>query len=233
MPYLYHKPACMPRIIILLLSFLTAAGPTFAQHPFFAEAPANRSFYGGFTLGANFSQVNGDMASGYNKVGLHAGPLVYVRFSPLFGAGLELLYAQKGSKVRRVTESYYTGTSVEAYDMKLNYVEVPLMLYYFGHRRLHYGLGVSYARLINSKEEAFTIAPVNLDPSLYPFKRDAVDLLAEVNYMFYPGWFIGLRYDYSLTSIRDAERIPVGYGGGLAPGQYHNLFSLRVVRLLR
>lgn len=179
-------------------------------------------------IGINFSQVDGDGFSGYNKIGLNSGAWVLVKLGKRFGSSLELDYSQKGSKVRRVTESYYTGTSVEGYDLKLNYAEIPLLFHYLPEGKFIYSAGASYGRLIQSKEEAFTIAPVNLNPEINYFRKQDFNSIVGASYVFYKNWLINLRYAYSLTTIRDPQRVPQGYGGG---NQKNNLFTLKLVIL--
>lgn len=189
-------------------------------------------FSGGYDVGANFCQVDGDLLGGYHKVGLSAGGVVYVRFSEKLGVSVELLYSQKGSKSRTLRESM-AGLAVEAYDIKLNYVEVPVMFRVFGSKRVHYGIGASYSRLIKSKEEAYANGNINLYPDINFFRKSDLCFAADVSYEFYKGSFISLRYNRSLMSIRDAQRIPQGFGGGDAPGQFNNYFTLRLIHLFR
>ncbi|XZF12513.1 porin family protein [Chitinophagaceae bacterium MMS25-I14] len=191
-----------------------------------------RVFYGGFTVGMNASQVDGDGFSGYHKAGLNLGPLVFARFTNHFGASMEMIYTQKGSRQRGITDDPTGSGLSEAndYDLKMNYIEVPVLLRYFSDKKIVAGAGISYARLINYKEEAITVAPVNLDPNLYPFHKSDVDVVADVNWGL-KGWYFGIRYAYSLASIRDGDRIPQGYGGGRFSGEYHNLFTLRLTYL--
>ena len=206
-----------------------------SPHNFFArdeESDNPRIFYGGLVAGGNFSQVDGDGFSGYHKAGLNFGATVYASFTSHFGASMELLYTQKGSRERNYTEDAAGVGYVNDYDLKMNYVEVPVLLRYYASNRLHYGAGISYAQLINSKETAITYAPVNLDTSLYAFHKNDIDFVADVNYEFYKGWFLNFRFNYSVRSIRDGNRIPENYGGGRFAGQYHNYFTLRLVYLI-
>ncbi len=200
----------------------------YAQRPASPFADEYRNFWGGIAAGVNFSQVDGDGFAGYNKVGLNAGPVVYARFSPLIGASLEIAFSQKGSKMRRITDNAYSGPAVERYDMKLNYAEVPLLLHLMPEGRFHYSLGASYGYLISSEETAETIAPVNLDSELYSFLDQDINMIFGASYQLYGNWFFSGRFAYSLSTIRDPARVPVGYGGG---NQANNLFTFRLVYL--
>ena len=221
-----------------LIFFLLLAGPAVAQaqqRSLFGQDDdaVPRVFYGGLTAGANFSQVDGDGLEGYHQVGFHAGPLVYAHLAGSFYASMEILFAQKGSKWRAITESQYTGSGVEGYDLRLNYAEVPLMLHVAYRPRFSAGAGISYARLISFNESAYANYPINLHPDINYFRKDDICGLGEVSYEFWRGWLILMRFSYSLTSIRDAERIPQGYGGGYFAGQWNNAFTLRLVYFFR
>jgi len=228
------------RSLILFCTFTACAVVnSYAQsqppHNFFArdeESDNPRVFFGGFTAGGNFSQVDGDGFTGYHKAGLNFGPVVYASFNGHFGASMELLYTQKGSRERNYTEDAAGVGYVNDYDLKMNYMEVPVLLRYYADNRLHYGVGVSYAQLINAKETAVTYAPVNLDTSAYSFHRNDLDFVADVNYEFYKGWFLNFRFNYSIRSIRDADHIPENYGRGRFSGQYQNYFTLRLTYLI-
>lgn len=220
-------------ILYLLFAILPVA---VGAQSFFAtgEDGTPRLFYGGVAAGLNFSQVDGDSYAGYNKVGFNGGGMVYVRFSDRVGISLELAYSQKGARVKQSTTDIYGVGYLNDYNLKLNYAEVPLMFYIVADNngKIHFRLGASYARLVNASEEAVANFPVNLDPALYPFKKQDISYIGEINYMFYQGWFLSFRYTYSITSIREAQHIPPGYGQGFA-GQFNNLFSLRLMRLLK
>lgn len=214
----------MHRLLFFLFLLPTAA---FSQSVF--QTDDNRIFFGGFAGGANFSQVDGDALSGYHKVGFQGGAQVVARFSPFLGAGLELLYAQKGSLFKGFSADAYANTYLEKYRLRLNYVSVPLLLYVWMPEKVSYHAGVSYDRLVSSKEEITGPQSYQvLNPEAFPFQKNNFSLLGGVGYEFYRGWQIQMRYEYSLTSIREGKYIPLGYGGGTFGGQYHNLFTVRL-----
>jgi hypothetical protein len=224
------------RFLIIFLYALFTGADTYAQYvPFFRipEGEPKRTFYGGVAAGANFSQVDGDTYSGYHKVGLHIGPLVYIRLNQMFSVSTELLYVQKGAKARSFRENSYGVPYQDQYDIKLNYVELPVMAHLYIHGRFHYGLGVSYARLLNAKEEAYTVYPINIYPDVNYFKKDDISGIGEVAYEIYKGLFVDVRFNYSLRTIRDPFRIPQGYGNGTAGRQLNNVWTVRFVCLIK
>jgi hypothetical protein len=191
----------------------------------------SQPFYGGFLLGANISTVEGDTYGGYHKVGLNTGVTVYATILPSFLASMELIYSQKGSRGVKVAESYYAGTFVERYYLDLNYVEVPVVFHYLFTSQLSVGLGGSYAQLIKSKEEAVTDQPVSLRPDINVFRKEDYNFIFDGGFQIGDGLFFNARYQFSLATIRDWDRIPVGFGYGGA--QYNNSFSFRLMYLLK
>ena len=189
-----------------------------------------KPFTGALLAGLNFSQVDGDSYYGYHKVALNAGAMVYVHFTSIVGISMELLYSRKGS--RGVTETYsqYVGSYFSRYYMDVNYVEVPLMFHTI-YGKYDMEIGASYNYLMGSAEEIITDQPVVIDPIRNRFSTSDVDFVCGFTRKLYDKWFVNVRYEYSLTSIRPPERIPYGYSYG-NQGQFNNLFCLRLVRVL-
>ena len=214
----------MKKILVALL-FVFGCGGVHAQN-MYGDEP--KPFTGALLLGLNFAQVDGDSYYGYHKVALNAGAQVYVHFNTTFGASMELLYSRKGS--RGVTETYspYIGTYFSRYYMDVNYVEVPILLHYITKYDIE--IGASYNYLINSAEEVLTDQPVIIDPVRNRFNSYDIDFVCGLTRKLYDKYFVNLRYEYSITSIRPSERIPYGYSYG-NEGQFNNLFCLRLVRV--
>ncbi len=181
--------------------------------------------------GLNFAQVDGDSYYGYHKVSLNAGAMVYVHFSPIVGASMELLYSRKGSRGVTETTSPAVGSYFSRYYMDVNYVEVPV-LFHAILGKYDMELGASYNYLISSKEDVVSDQPVIIDPILNRFNTTDIDFVVGFTRKLYDKWFVNVRYEYSLTSIRPPERIPYGYSYG-NQGQFNNLFCLRMVRLVK
>ena len=126
---------------LLLLAFLTAA-PTLLR----AQIIKGEVF-----LGSNISQVDGDECYRYRKLGVHAGAGALVPITNYLDAGLEVLFGQKGA-YKRDSINYHLGYFTGTYNLTLNYVEVPVMVYLHDNR-FAFGLGVSYGRLVGLTEK--------------------------------------------------------------------------------
>lgn len=128
------------RILTLLLAFVVAA-PTLLH----AQIIKGEVFFGG-----NACQVDGDECYGFKKFGVHAGAGALI---PIFNSsglnldvGLEVLFNQKGAYKR--DSITHNSTFPYAYNLKLNYAEIPLMLYLTDKDRYSLGVGVSYGRVV-------------------------------------------------------------------------------------
>lgn len=190
-----------------------------------------RPFYGGFLLGANISTVEGDTYGGYHKLGLNTGVTVYATLSPSFLANFEILYSQKGSRGVMQKTSVYSGAFFEKYYLDLNYVEAPVVLHYVMTSQLSVGLGASYSRLLNSKEDVYTDQPISLKPEINVFRKEDYNFLLDAGFQIGDGLFFNGRYQFSLKTIRDWDKIPVGYGYGNL--QFNNVFSFRLLYLIK
>jgi len=128
------------RILTLFLAFVVAA-PALLQ----AQIIKGEVFFGG-----NACQVDGDECYGFKKFGVHAGAGALI---PIFNSsglnldvGLEVLFNQKGAYKR--DSITHNSTFPYAYNLKLNYAEIPLMLYLTDKDRYSLGVGVSYGRVV-------------------------------------------------------------------------------------
>lgn len=101
-------------------------------------------------MGGNACQVDGDECYGFKKLGVHAGAGALVPLTSWMDVGLEVLFNQKGAYKR--DSITYNSTFPHAYNLKLNYVEVPLMLYFTDKDVVSLGVGVSFGRVVGINE---------------------------------------------------------------------------------
>jgi hypothetical protein len=112
----------------------------------FAQA---QKFSGEILGGAVGSQVSGDQLSGFNKAGIIAGGGVRTGLGENTSLGFRILYFQKGSrkpsKLDQGDPSYYR--------LRLNYIEVPVLLRFGLIKNFYAEAGISAGYLISSSEE--------------------------------------------------------------------------------
>lgn len=211
----------------LLFICLLGSSMAFAQNPknYYVEEP--KTFVGGLIAGANFTQVDGDSYKGYRNIGLSTGVVVYAQLLPQMAASLEILYSQKGAKSNGPQLSNGGITIITKQNITLNYAEVPVQLNFFDHKKNHFGAGLSYSQLINSKEVINVNNPsVKYDPDQYPFKKMDINLILSGQLRVYKGLFAGVRFQYSMLSIRD--NVDAEFGRAQ---QFNNVFAIKMMYL--
>lgn len=184
-------------------------------------------FTGGVIAGLNLAQVDGDLYFGYTKPGLVAGFFVQIQVRKQLKVGFELLYSQKGSIGDAEVESLYLGSYTARCHIGLNYVSVPVTVKYQLPAFELEG-GFAYARLIKTNEWIVATPSVAIDEDKNRFNKSDINGIIGVSREVYNNISVGIRYQYSLMSIRPIERVPAGYGFG-SSGQLNNLFSCRVM----
>ncbi len=212
-------------LLFLLSNLYTYCG--YAQ--FSKDEEDERTFYGGISVGGNFSQVDGDNFAGFHKAGWNAGVIVYTKLADRLAVGLELLYAQKGSRagqnqVPKVGNDQ--NTIIFDYKIKLNYAEIPVIINYFDKRSNHFGAGLSYSRLFRSSElyKDGTGTTFENDSKIYPFRKSDLSFIVNANAHIWKGLFWNLRYHYSLISIRNTYNPITG-----RDQQFNNVWSTRLM----
>lgn len=210
-------------IILLCTGLCGVTAAAFAQKGYYIED--ERTFYGGVVAGANFLQVDGDYFAGYHKVGFNMGGIVYTKLDEHLAASLEILYAQKGARSTEA-QQIASGQYITTYGIDLKYAEIPVMINYFDKRKSHFGGGFSYSRLASSSEYITTSPAQNFDLNKYPFKKSDYNIVLSGNLHCYKGFFLNIRFQYSLVSIRD--NIPQDYSKA---AQFNNLWVVRVMYL--
>ena len=192
-----------------------------------------RVFYGGLVAGVNFAQVDGDYFAGYHKIGLNAGGIVYAQVIRHVALSMEILYSQKGSRNNLPTFSNtLPNVLIVKYGISANYAEVPIMINYFDKRKSHFGLGVSYSRLVNSTEtlqidSSNKVQSIDLN-NKYPFAANNFDFIAGANLHLWKGLFLNLRFQYSIVPMR--TNLPPDYARA---NEYNNLWAVRLMYLLK
>jgi uncharacterized protein (UPF0332 family) len=213
---------------VLCLWMLLASAKLFAQQEnYFMQADKNgrdKFFYAGVALGINASQIDGDYFSGFHKAGLNTGIISYIKFNPQLYGNIELLYSAKGARSVQEYNSPQVGTVPVIYSAKLNYVEIPLLIHYQVQDHTHAGIGLSYNRLFSAKESIDEVIPNSINRRSPNFKQEDINLLLSIAYQLSGNLFARARYQYSLTTIRDAAQIPIEFG---TPSQHNNLFALQ------
>jgi hypothetical protein len=176
--------------------------------------------------GTNLSQVDGDEVYGFHRAGLNAGLAAIVPVGGNFYLNLETLYSQKGAyQKQQYAESVRTGE----YDLRLNYVEIPVFLQYNDKDILMGGAGFAYSRLLDAIEEENS---GNTTPytETQGFNKDDFSVFADLQFRVYQKFYFNFRYSYSIAMIRERQYDPpAAMDESWKRKQYNNVLSFRLI----
>lgn len=196
-----QKTKVNPILIVALFAMLNLCTNT-AQAQYYSSEP---TFFGGFILGTNFAQVDGDNFAGYRKIGLNAGAIVHTRLMDQATISMSLLYSEKGSvagKNQLPLLGYDKNTLITEYNILLQTAEVPINLnYFFKDERSIISGGFSYAQLVN----ATAVVNNEATDEIYPFKKFDVALNLGASYKLYKRFYLNFRFQNSLLNIRETH----------------------------
>ncbi|MBU2649535.1 MAG: PorT family protein [Bacteroidetes bacterium] len=207
---------------------------------FFINDVNGQRFLGAVALGGNLSRLNGDEADAgltYNKLGMNVAAAVILPFGKNWDLTLETSFSQKGSRQGENPGNDYPWK----YNLRLNYVEVPLLVHYIDKNIIRAGLGMSWGRLVSYKE-------VEDDGNLTPytdvkkFADNDFSAVADVMIRLFHKFHLNLRYSRSVVPIRTRQftYIPTSPPDPNAPGvtrvwerdQFNSVITLRLVYII-
>jgi len=174
---------------------------------------AQTRFRPGLKAGIATSQVEGDTYGGFDKFGFDGGVTLNGKLSEKWRAQFEILFVQKGSKhIGDGSKGDYSF-----YLMRLNYVEVPLLLQY-QLKKFTFEIGPGIGYLINAKE--YDAVGEIYNP--IPFYKTEVSASIGINYQIYKKLGITWRFTNSMLPIR---KYASGASFWFNPGQRNNVLA--------
>lgn len=183
-------------------------------------------FKGAVMGGMNISQVDGDEVVGYKRIGAHFGAAAILPIKK-FDITLEAVFNQKGAyqKPQYLADTF--GRTGE-YDLRLNYVEVPIIAHYTDKEFITAGLGFSWGRLVSFSEvEHGGALPPYSDT--VGFRNDDWNVLVDLQLRIYKQLKFNVRYAYSLAALRERVYYTIYNDEPWTRKQYNNLFTFRLV----
>jgi len=128
-----------------------------------------------------------------NRIGFHGGLAAHIHLGQQWAFQPELLYSQEGAKIGDAT-------------VKLDYVNLPLMIQYMFNNGFRVEAGPQFGLLVNSKYSASSGTDINADKD---FKTPNVGLGFGLNYLSYSGLGAGARYNLGLSNIGETGNAEV------------------------
>jgi Outer membrane protein beta-barrel domain len=199
-----------------------------------------RRFGAALEAGLTASQLDGDLAAGYSKLGLMAGVRSMIYLQPKTHLSVGFLFAQRGA------QDELRQTDPDIYSITLNYLEVPIMYHYSdwlvqdgddSYYKANIGAGVSYGRLIGAKlKDTGSFAQLVVNPTNPPAGKDNylndqdLSLTIGGNIFFKRNLGFGFRWMRSVTFVYnprkwDSPPLPSGWNA-------HSLTFSLVYRVL-
>lgn len=181
--------------------------------------------------GFNLSQVDGDEIYGFTKLGANIGVGTLLPFNKKWSLTLETTFSQKGSRQAAIyIDTMPDGTPITGqYSLRLNYVEVPLLVHFTDKEVVSAGAGISYGRLVgvSEKEHGRLVGSTNLQNG--PYSRQNWEIIGDLKLPLRKNLKINLRYSYSLRKIRTRDFYNI-YGEYIKTRhQYNNLITVRLI----
>ena len=164
--------------------------------------------------GINVSQVQGDIYTGFNKLGFNAGLSVNRLIDRQFYWQVEIKYSTRG-----VYEGP-TDNNQSLYKSSYHILEFPLSVNYLFDGRIKLELGTSPEVLLTT---LFWDENGLMDRSTYPDnRRIGLSVFGGIGYWFSERMMAGIRYTNSAVPFRDPEE----WNNSQYRGYFHNAISV-------
>ncbi len=178
----------------------------------------SQDFNFGMKASANFSQIDGDAYTGYNKVAFNFGILTEYPLSERLRAHLEIGYSGKGARDNG------DNTTI----VSLGYVEIPLLLHFEISEKFDVGVGLVPSVLVTHKTTENGSDNTSLINNTNGYNRFELPYAVDARFWFNPHFGINARFTYSLLNIRE-EKISGSRKGLLSTGQFNNVLSAGLI----
>jgi hypothetical protein len=217
-----------------LLSVIFLLFVIFISHNGYAQR-----ILGAVSAGMNLTQVDGDEKYGFKKVGLNIGPSVIIPFgkSKKWSVTMELLFSQLGSHQK---EQYANDTAApldsgyyDGYKLKLNYVQIPVMVHFKDKNIIAGGVGFQYGQLVGAQEwqdynDSRGLYKVETTTLRSPYTMSDLQVIVDVRLRLYQRLWFNFRYAYSVYMIRTRDFVNPVYNTIETRHQYNNVISMRL-----
>jgi len=181
----------------------------------------SQRFEGGVLGGLSASQVDGDTYTGYHKPGIVAGGYVQTNLSRMVFIGMELKFAQNGS---RKNPDPKVPDDQTKYIMRLNYAEMPVYLGVRTSEKISLLAGLSPGYLISGTE--YNNYGKFVEADQHPFNALDVEGMLGFRFQLTDRLNIDLRGQYSLVPIRELPGDALWYW---RDSQFSNLLTTTIL----
>lgn len=182
-------------------------------------------------LGLNMTQVEGDEVHGFKKPGLQIGVGALIPFKNKWDISMEVLYNQKGATQRaQYQNDTLSSGEIEngQYKIRLNYVEVPILVHFTDKGFLTFGAGFSWARLVGIQEweHGNRVETTTLTSDTY--NKNDFSYIIDVRIKILGPLKFGIRYQNSMVKIRTRDYVNK-IGDTWSRDQYNKVLTFKLV----
>lgn len=181
-------------------------------------------------LGLNMTQVEGDEVHGFKKPGLHIGAGALIPFGKKWDIGMQVTFNQKGATQRKQYQDTLTTGEILTgqYKVRLNYVEVPVLVHFTDKDFITIGAGFSWGRLVGVQEwEHGKLVPTTtLNSGTYD--KNDFSYIVDLRIKVYGPLKFGVRYQNSMMKIRTREFIDFA-GEKWTRDQFNKVLTFKLV----
>lgn len=179
---------------------------------------------GALIAGVNATQVDGDEVFGYHKFGLNVGAAAIVPITGNWAISLENIYTEKGAHQRPRFIDSLDGS----YDLKINYLDVPVLIHYTDKDIITFGMGASWGGMVKIWEQrnGYEMPATTLTSGIY--RRSDVNILLDVRFRMVSRLHFNVRYAYSIRPIATREVVDSKTGYPNIRDQYNGMFTFRL-----
>lgn len=189
----------------------------------------SQNIKGAVIFGGNLSQVHGDDFPGWRRIGFNVGAAAIIPLSNKWSVSIENLFTQKGSFQKEQYPPLLPDDTITGeYNLRLNYVEIPILAHYTDKSNLTFGVGLSYSRLVSFKEVEQGGRVLSYSDLGHAFNDSDYSCLLDVRYRFWKKFVANVRFSFSMFKIREREFID-GYGKPFVFTQSNRTFSFRLI----
>lgn len=181
-------------------------------------------------LGFNLTQVEGDEVHGFKKPGLNIGAGVLIPFKKNWDISMEVIFNQKGARQKpQYTDSLSNGHVITGeYKLRLNYVEVPLMVFYTDKEFISVGAGFSWGRLVGVQEWEHGNRVESTTLTSRTYNKNDFNYIFDARIRIKGPLKFGVRYQNSMAKIRTREFTDFS-GNTWTRDQYNKVLTFRLI----
>ncbi len=180
---------------------------------------------GAAIAGMNLSQVDGDEIYGFNKVGINLGVAAIVPFADQWEASIETIFTQKGS----YQGPHYNDSLTGEYRLRINYLEVPVLVHFNDKNKVIFGAGFSWGRLVHVEEYEHGNRVESTKLNSGPYSKNDYNAMVDLRFRIYKQLKFNVRYAYSLKKIRTRVYKHPFSNDSWTRNQFNNFWTFRLI----